>query len=99
MRAIVCYGCREEGHYQAECPRAAMECYFCHDRGHRVSHCPKKRGFRGSRGRGPVRETDRSSSEAGPGAALPPPPRVFQLQGLEDDYPDLTPPGMVFMYE
>ena len=46
-----------------------------------------------------VRETGPSSGEAGPDAALPPPPRVFQLQGLEDDYPDTTPPGMGFLYE
>ena len=56
-------------------------------------------GFRGGRGRDPVRETDQSSSEVGPDAALPPPPRVFQLRGLEDDHPDSTSTGMIFMYE
>ena len=55
-------------------------------------------GFRGGRGRDPVREIDQSVSEAGPEAALPPPPRVFQLRGCDDDYPDSMLPGMVFVY-
>ena len=54
-------------------------------------------GFRGDRGRGSVRETGPSSGEVGPDAALPPPPRVFQLRGLEDDHPGSTSTGMIGM--
>ena len=54
-------------------------------------------GFRGGRGRDPVRETGQSSSEVGPDVALPPPPRVFQLSAFEDDYPDPTSTGTIFM--
>ena len=58
---------------------------------------PGDGGSRGGRGRDPVRETDQSVSEVGPDAALPPPPRVFQLRGLEDDHPGSTSTGMVCM--
>ena len=48
---------------------------------------------RGRGGRGLVCEVGQSSSGGGRDVALPHPPRVFQLSGVEDDYPAPTSTG------
>ena len=83
-RAVICYGCHEEGHIHRECPREPMECHFCYGHGHRASHCPR---MGGSRARG------------GRAVALPHPPRVLSLRGVEDDHPATPFTGMVCMRE
>ena len=64
-----------------------------------LTYPPGQGRGRGDRGRGPVREAGQTSSGAGRDDALPPPPRVFQLRGVEYGYPAPTSTGTILFHK